>query len=721
VTAPDLGAAAGRSSRQPAVRRGGAGVDARVDAWTKGAGSCLYTADISVPGVLHAAIVRSPVPHATIAGLDVAAAADVAGVVAVFTARDLPQGLGGRRVRDTPLLATDKVRFVGDRVAAVVALDVEAAQAGAAAVEVDYQELPAVTDPVAALQAGAPAIHDSPWRYPGAVVAPGDPPNLQSQLVVGDQEAVDVVLSSAAFTLDRTYRTPAGHQGYLEPHAWLAEKGAGGRVRLWATTKSPYRLRQQIADCLDMSTDLIDIQPVPLGGDFGGKGALGEAALCVAIALQLGRPVRLVLQSGEDITATDARHPSVIRVRLGCDGGGRLVGLAVDAVFAGGAYAASKPVPSVNLHGAEEAALGYRWPAIAVRSRIAYTNAVPKGHMRAPGAPQTVFAVERALDELASAAGINPVELRRRNLLPGGEPDAYGHVWPEARGVETLEAALSTAPPSVTSPAGWLTGRGVAVYARPTPAPGQTSMRLSRRDDEGLVVDVPFPETGTGSHSVVRHLLAERLGVPPATVEVRQAPTGALGYDPGVGASRVTVGISSAVAQLARRWEDAGGGAVSIETEPGEGPALAYCAQEATVAIDPETGELKVLRLVSAVDVAEVLRPASHQLQIDGGALMGWGFACLEDLLEQDGQPWAANLSEFKLPAAADSPDLGTVLVTGGRGVGPSNVKSVGELSNVAVAAAIANAVADAAGAQIRDLPITAERIYWALHGNGRS
>ncbi|HLI24294.1 MAG TPA: molybdopterin cofactor-binding domain-containing protein, partial [Acidimicrobiales bacterium] len=264
-------------------------------------------------------------------------------------------------------------------------------------------------------------------------------------------------------------------------------------------------------------------------------------------------------------------------------------------------------------------------------------------------------------------------------------------------------------------PPGRLTGRGVAVYARPTPAPGQTSLRLSRRDDGGLVLEVPFPETGTGSHSVARQQLAAALGIPPAAVEVRQAPTQSLSYDPGVGASRITVGISSAIAQLARRWEDSGDSSVTVETQPGEAPALAYCAQQATVAVDPETGKVEVLRLVSAVDVADIVRPASHRLQIEGGALMGWGFACLEDLLEEDGQTWAANLSEFKLPTAADSPDLRTVLVTGGRGVGPANVKAVGELSNVAVAAAVANAVADATGVQIRDLPVTAERVYWTL------
>lgn len=190
-----------------------------------------------------------------------------------------------------------------------------------------------------------------------------------------------------------------------------------GITRLWGTTKSPYRLRGQIAASLDLPPESIQIDPVPLGGDFGGKGGVCDATLCVALARLVRQPVRLVLRSEEDLSATDARHPAVIRVRVGCDGSGRLVGLDFDAVFDGGAYAAAKPTPQVNLHGALECVLGYRLPSYAMRSRIAYTNTVPKGHMRSPGAPQAVFAIESALDELAAAAGISPLEMRRRNLL----------------------------------------------------------------------------------------------------------------------------------------------------------------------------------------------------------------------------------------------------------------------------------------------------------------
>jgi CO/xanthine dehydrogenase Mo-binding subunit len=240
--------------------------------------------------------------------------------------------------------------------------------------------------------------------------------------------------------------------------------------------------------------------------------------------------------------------------------------------------------------------------------------------------------------------------------------------------------------------------------------------------DGRLELGVPIPETGTGSHAVARLQLAAELGIDPSGVVVRQLATTALPGDPGVGASRVTVGLSRAVGQLAEVWQaSTREGTVIVDLgEATDPPALSCCAQVVRVAVDPETGQVRILEMVNAVDVASIVNPRAHQMQIDGGAVMGIGFACLEDLLEEDGQVLASNLGEFKLPAPPDIPALRTVLVEGGKGVGPANVKAIGELTNVPVAAAIANAVADAAGARIRELPITAERVYWAIHDEER-
>ncbi len=701
-----------------------AAAECRPDARDKAAGVTRYAADLPVPGgTLEAVLVRSPLPHAEIVGVASGQARAAAGVVAVVTAGDLPPGLAGRRVRDMPLLGRGVVRFAGEPVAAVLARSRTAAESAAALVDVEYRELPAVCDPVAALGPDSPRVHEAPWGYPGAVVAAGSGPNLQSEVTDGDPAAVARALAGAATVVTATYRTPAGHQGYLEPQAWVAFPPERGITRLWGTTKSPYRLRDQIAACLGLRPETLRVEPAPLGGDFGGKGGVCDAALCVALARVAGRPVRIVLRSDEDLTATDARHPAVIRVRIGCDADGRLAALDFDAIFDGGAYAAAKPVPSVNLHGALDCALGYRLPCYALRSRVAYTNTVPKGHMRSPGAPQAVFAVESALDELAAAAGISALELRRRNLLTAGEPDGYGHCWPEARGRETLDAAVAAARrlPGAAPP-GVARGTGVAVYARPTPAPGPTSLSLAPLPGGRLEVGVPVPETGTGSHAMIGRRLAAELRVDPSRIVVRQMATTELPGDPGVGASRVTAGLSRAAAYLAEAWRASAQDGPVLVTVPAaaEPPALSYCAQVAQVAVDRETGQVTILELVSAVDVAAIVNARAHQMQIDGGAVMGIGFACIEDLREDDGQVLASNFGEFRIPAATDVPALRTVLVDGGKGVGPANVKAVGELTNVPVAAAVANAVADATGVRVRQLPITAERVYWAIRHRGR-
>lgn len=322
------------------------------------------------------------------------------------------------------------------------------------------------------------------------------------------------------------------------------------------------------------------------------------------------------------------------------------------------------------------------------------------------------------MDELALAAGMSPVEIRRRNLVVTGEANAHGETWVEARGHATLDAAVDTEA-ATRAPDGWLYGEGLAVYARATPTPRPTSVRLEKRGDGKFVIDVPIPETGTGSHSVVRSLLAKGLGVDPAAVEVRQASTAELPRDGGVGGSRVTVGVAAAVEEVLRAWrESPGTGAVTIETHPkGSDKVASFCVQVARVAVDPETGQMKVLELLTAVDVAEVVNPAAHQMQIDGGTVMGLGTACLEDLQQEGGQIWAGTLGEYRLATAADTPKLTTVLVTGGRGQPPTNVKAIGELSNVPTAAAVANAVAAATGCRIRSLPITAEKLFTRLQG----
>jgi CO/xanthine dehydrogenase Mo-binding subunit len=656
----------------------------------------------------------------------------------VFLAADLDTQTYGRVVRDVPVLATGVVRFIGQRVAAVVAETRQQARRAAALVDVDYEELPPVLSVDGALSPGAPLVHDQPWTYPGAVVHPEDGPNIQSVVTVGEVQAVDAALANSAHTIDEIYTTSAVHQGYLEPQACVAHIGPDGRVRLWLTNKSPDRLRTELEVCLGIPADMIDVQPAPLGGDFGGKGSPQDAPLCIALARVVGRPVKLVLGYGEDLTATDLRHPARVRIRAGCDADGHLSALSIDALLDGGAYAGFKPMPDVSLHSLAESP-GYRIPVFSAAVRVMYTNTIPKGHMRAPGGPQASFATESALDELAQVCGLTPVELRQRNLLHDGEADAAGHRWLEHRGALTLDAALAAAAQvgelpghpagdptgwqygpggaPEPAPAGWLVGQGLAMYSRGVGMGSFTSLRFVPLGPDRLRVQVPFVETGTGAQTVVRQLVSRGLGLDPDHVEVEQVATGVLPADLGVFGSRMTTTMAIAVDRAIEAWR------LTDRTEPltlavHEPPGQrlgSYSVQVARVAVDPETGCVRVLEVVSAVDVATVVNSRAHQMQIDGGTAMGFGFACLEDADEGEGMVYAANLGDFKLPTLADLPGLRTVLVPGGQGIGDANVKSIGELTNVATAAAIANAVAAATGCRIRQLPITAERVFQAL------
>ncbi len=695
----------------------------RIDAVAKATGAAKYTADVVLDGMVHAAVNRSDFPSALIEKIDTSVAEKVEGVLGVFTAKDLPGGayLYGRRVFDVPILVNERVRRVGDPVAAVVATTREIAEAAAELIEVTYKEMPAVTTAREALKSSAPLIHDKPWEYKGAAVTPETGHNIQSLETHGSREAAEAALRNAVHVIDETYTTPGDHQGYIEPQACIADYSPDGSLKVWATNKSPYRLRDVLSSVFSLDPMRVEVMPTVLGGDFGGKGAPGEAPLCAALSILTGRPVKMVLRYSEDLLSTDGRHGSEIRVRLGIDGEGKLLGGIAEALLDGGAYAGFKPVNTVNLHGIVDAAIAYRVPEFFVESKIVYTNNQPKGHMRAPGSPQAAFAFESAIDELGRRSGIGPIKIREINLLSEGDINPYGDTWLEYRGKEVLSLATSQ-PNTLDVPKGWLYGEGVALYARSMAAVPKTSLRLLRGEGGKVIAEVPIPENGAGGQTVVREMIRSGLGLNSDQIEVRQVSTSFLPTDAGVGGSRVSLGVTVAVADAIKLWKEmpADQDAVEVTTNEGsDGPSGAYSAQLARVAVDPATGQLKVLEIISAVDVAEIVNPKAHQMQIDGGTVMGFGFGVMEDLLEDAGQPWALSMGEFKLPNVADIPKLTTVLLHGGKGVGPNNIKAVGELTNCPTGAAIANAVADAAGVRIRQLPVKAEAIYWAMKEGG--
>jgi carbon-monoxide dehydrogenase large subunit len=744
-----------------ALERGGG---TRVDGELKVTGAILYADDLQVPGLLHAAVARSPHPHARIRAVDTSAAARLPGVRLVLTGADVAHVRFGRAVKDVPILAVDKVRFVGEMVAAVVADSREVAEEAAALVEVDYEELPAVFDPVAALEPDAPAVHDAPASYKGAARGPDEPANLMGRAVFESPDRVEAALARADRVIEHTFYTQATHQGYIEPHSCTVFVEPGGQVRIWSCNKAPYRLREHLGAAFDIPTEQFTAHSPAIGGDFGGKGSPMDMPLCLELSRRSGSPVRMTMRYNEELAAGGPRHASVSRMRVGVSHDGHLQAFDMQTFFNGGAYAGFRP----NANFGTRVASSYRLPAIRVEALRVYTNQVPGGNARAPGAPQSIFAVESMLDVVARELGIDPFAFRRLNLLRPGDPTPFGETLVEARGLETLDAAERAYQPvrPADAPASLRYGRGIAIYDRTTHPAQRTSIRLRLQTDGTIEAQVPVMETGTGSHTAIRRVVADGLGLPTERILIRYVGTAHLPFDSGVGGSRVTVSTAEAahaavhafrqeltaaaartlgvpaeqvelrpggtfaaggnsgaldLAALAQRATAAGAVVETVADHEDEGDhghhaeVTSFCAQIAQVGVDVETGQVRLLHVLSAHDVAEVLNPVMHQSQIEGGVITGIGYALTEDLGIEQGQVAAAHMGEFKLPCMADVPPIEVVLVPGGQGMGASNVKAIGELPNVPTAAAIANAIHDAVGVRIDALPLTADKVFAAL------
>jgi len=715
----------------------------RLDGIEKVSGEARYSGDVTLPGLVWGKTLRSPLPHARILRIDTSRAKALAGVLAVLTARDLPNILVGRRMFDMPLLARDRVRFIGERVAAVAALDPDIAEEALALIDVEYEDLPAVFDPVEAIKDGAPILHDDPGAYEGA--PPERPhPNVQSVLrfKLGDVEAG---FREADRVFEHTFRTQLAHQGYLEPHAGVVAIDEDGRVQVWASNKMPFRLKELLSLALQLPPAQIRVNLTPIGGDFGGKGSVMDLPLAYHLARATGRPVKMIMRYTEELMAGNPRHPAVITLRTGVDKDGRIVARRVRALFNSGAYAAFKPAPSVNLGGAGMGAGVYRIPHLLIESFCVYSNNIPCGHARSPGEPQMVFAGESHMDMIARELALDPAELRRRNLLRDGDVLANGHHLEHVRAGDTLEAALKAS--NWSEPKGPWIGRGAAMTHRHIGV-GFTNARVRLETDGTVTLSVALPDTGTGAHLVLRQVVAEVLGLPLDEVEIEVVTTDDFTTDSGVGGSRVThtggraayhaaeklreqIGAEAArlgapatslaaIAQAAAR-EGRTLEATHFYDAKAHGSVTSFTAQVAEVSVDPQTGQVTVRRFTTAHDVGTIINPIGHQGQIEGGFVQGLGYALMEEVKTEDGRISTLSLGDVKLPTIQDIPPLTTVILEDPVGPGPFNAKAIGEGSISAVAPAIANAVADACGARILDLPITAEKVYFALRAKAKA
>jgi xanthine dehydrogenase molybdenum-binding subunit len=744
----------------------------RIDAMGKAVGTTRYAGDFTMTNVLHAQVLRSKYPSAEILRIDASKARARPGVVCVLTAEDLPgdematdipgvTGTAKRSGTDAPILAKNRVRFLGEAVALIAAETPAIAEQAAQLVEVDYQPHPAVFDPVEAMQPGAPIVTE--------------PDNLVSRWRIrkGDVEAG---MNAADLIVERTYKMPFVDHAYLEPEAGLAWVDENDVLNLRVSTQVVEHFRS-IAAGLGIPENKVHVMGAMVGGGFGGKEDMTVELFLGLLALKTRRPVRLVYTREESILAHSKRHPFIITHRWGVKRSGRVTAAIVKMVADSGAYIYLSPY--VLLYAVATAVGPYRIYNVNVDGVAVATNNTFTSAMRGFGAAQSCVAYEQHVDEIAKALGLDPLELRRLNYIKTGDTTVTGQpiqsaVWLE----ESLERAWGALGERMPDSDHIKIGRGVASYVqsygRITWFHDTSQAWVGVELDGSVVVRCGVPDIGGGQMNTLAQVAAELLGVPlnkvtvygtdsaltplaGTTTATRQMYMSGNATYQAASAVRKTL-LDRAAQYLETEPEelDLADGRVFVQADPSQflplKQLIALCAAEGLprsnlslfkapftdkldpetgqgnlfpdytfgthavqVAVDTETGEVKVLKSVGAHDVGRAINPAAVAGQIEGGAAMGLGYALMEDVQIVNGITRAATLAEYLIPTAGDIPETQAIILESGTGKGPFGAKGVGEPALTPVAPAIANAVANAIGARVESLPLTPEKVLAAI------
>lgn len=738
----------------------------RHDAREKIAGATRYAADLVLPGMLHARLVRSQVPSARLVRRDVERARALPGVVAVFLGEDVPNNRvwvdvpgQGREVRalkaSMQVLATDRVRYQGEPVALIVAESEDVLRTAEAAVEVEYEPLPGVFDPDEALAPGSPEVHDGG--------------NLLAEWEV-DRGDVEAAFSRADLVVEGEYRTQLVDHAYLEPEAGVAWVDDEGVINVRASTQVVEHYRD-IARILGLPDSRVRVIAPFLGGGFGGKEDMTVEPYVALAAHRLRRPVRMVWSRQESLLARSKRHPMRMRYRTAAVADGTLLAHDIEITADAGAYAFLSAL--VLLYAAVTAAGPYRVPVVRLRSRAAYTNNPPTSAMRGFGAMQVVFAYESQVDEVARRLGLDPAEVRRRNALAKGDRLPVGQeLLTEVLLPETIDAVTSVAGPRpAPSRPRTRVGRGIASniqpYGRLVWLNDAASAWVGFELDGSLVVRCGVPDVGGGQAFSLAQIAAEVLGVDVDRVAVHMADSARTPLAGTTTATRQLYMSGNAVHLACVELRDRVVGVVARELGlPGEAlsmvegsvagagavvpipEALAMCRRAgvavhahatffgpggreverrlesdrvfpdftfgthlADVEVDLDTGQVRVLRYVAAHDVGRAINPTSVEGQICGAVAMGIGQALCEEVVVREGVNLTGGLSQYLIPGASDLPDVEAIVLESGEGLGPFGARGIGEPPIGPCAAAIANAVTDAIGIRPTSLPITPERV----------
>ncbi|MDR7520397.1 MAG: xanthine dehydrogenase family protein molybdopterin-binding subunit [Armatimonadota bacterium] len=732
----------------------------RLDAEHKVTGAARFTADLPVPEAIAARVVRSPYPHARVVRVDVSRAAALPGVVAVLTRDDLPPApYFGVAYRDQPIVATDRVRFVGEPVSAVAAVDTPTADAACQLIDVEYRPLPDLPTVEAAIAPGAPVLHET--LEPSGLF--GDLGNLSpvpqtnichhAQFVQGD---VEQGLAEADLVFEDRFLVPAVAPLPLEPHAVVAH-WMGDGVVVWSSTQHPFPVAQDLARLFGLPLSRVRVIAPPVGGGFGMKAYSKLEPLAVALARKAGRPVRLILD-GEEVFQLLTRHAAVCTVKVGVRRDGTLVARRYTVYLDTGAYADTGPrvANKVALR-----ALGpYRTPHARVDVYCVYTTKVPAGSMRGFGGPQVAWATERQMDLVAHRLGLDPLEVRRRNVVRRGEVVRPGKPPMDCEPLEMLERAADLIGWGKPLPRG--RGRGLAFGFKDGGGSRTVSTAVVRLHADGsATVSSGSVEIGQGASTILRQIVSLELGVPLQQVTLSPPDTAAVPYDQATSMSRTTVSMGLAVLEAARdvlaqvrefaaEWwgvpvetVEAGGGEVRagarratyaevvagafgmpagevigrgyVRTRPGEHDRSFWemGVGAAEVEVDPETGAVRVVRYVSVVDAGKAINRDLCEGQDEGAAVQGLGHALFEALRFEGGHLLNGSLLEYRVPLAEDVPEeFRSEVVEHGGGPGPYGAKGVAEGGIVAVAPAVGNAVQAATGVAVTELPLTPENLW---------
>lgn len=742
----------------------------RLDAEDKLTGKARYATDLTFPGMLYGKIVRSDRPHARILSIDVSAAMALPGVEAVLYG-DVTGGRFGEVVKDQTPFAIDRVRHIGEPIAAVAADTPETAELAARLIEVEYEDLPAVFDPIEALKPDAPLVHEHITSYaaPATLIRFG---NVTAQVLL-ERGDVERAFANAAHVIEATYAAHSVHQMSMEPRAAVAVVDAQGRLTVHSSTQGPFNVRHQLHEALNMPYGDIRVIAETVGGGFGGKLEASVEMYAGMLARATGRPVKVANSREEDLANGNPRHPMTIHLRTAVAEDGTILGREAKSIMDAGAYSGGSPL----LAGvAAMLAPGpYRIPNLKVEVLAVHTNNMAFGSYRGPTGPQTVFAVESHTDAIAKQIGMDPLEFRLKNILRDGDT---GHSGQALTGVSLREVLTRAAeaiewgkenPPSAP---GLKRGKGLSAAWWLTTA-GSAGCSVQMNEDGTVVVQTGASEIGTGAVMAgIAQIVAGEMGVDLDDVRIVWGDTGTTPMDAGAQGSRTLFNMGQAAkraaeaarAELLRRAADIleaaeadleiKSGRISVKGVPDRGVTYAeLCAGQmwasepvlgkgsflaqmpeydvtsfkgslfpafnapsfhchaAEVEVDPETGVTRVVDYVVAQDVGFAIAPTYVEGQMQGGAVQGVGYMLTEEVVIEEGRMLNPNLALYKLPTTLEAPTVRTIIVEEASENGPYGAKGVGEPPVVVPPGAIANAVANAIGTPVRTTPLTPERV----------